>query len=314
MHTKTLNRLQEQLLEYDFAIHYRKGIENSAADALSRNAVSATEQFLYTLLDESGNLASAQKLDPFIMDVRDLLVKNVQPGGSPGYKAKVHRVTANCFMDKGVIWYNLTKLGGQFVPVLLCPESMRFMVMDVAHCSPFSGHSGRQRTIDRVQLGYWWPGILYDIDNFLHKCDRCQELVGRKPISSPLHPLPTVGEQNARVHMDLFGPLRVQSANGRKYILVITDALTKYTELVALEDKRADTVARAFFESWVCRHGVPTSIVYDRGKEFLHETMKKLCEMLGVDHSPTSLSSPVQCLGRNIQQNVDSLSFEHVGQ
>ena len=146
MHTKTLNRLQEQLLEYDFAIHYRKGIENSAADALSRNAVSATEQFLYTLLDESGNLASAQKLDPFIMDVRDLLVKNVQPGGSPGYKAKVRRVTANCFMEKGVIWYNLTKLGGQVVPVLLCPESIRFMVMDADHCSPFSGHSGRQLT------------------------------------------------------------------------------------------------------------------------------------------------------------------------
>ena len=226
------------------------------------------------------------------MDVHDLLVKNVQPCGSPGYKDKVRCVTANCFMDKGVIWYNLTKLGGQVVPVLLCPESMRYMVTDPAHCSPFSGHSGRQRTIDRVQLGYWWPGISYDIDNFLHKCDRCQELAGRKPISSPLHPLPTVGEPNARVHMVLFGPLRVRPANGRKYILVITDAFTKYTELVALEDKRAETVAKAFFEAWVCRHGVPTSIVFDRGKEFLNETMKNLCEMLGVDHSPTSSYHP----------------------
>ena len=85
--------------------------------------------------------------------------------------------------------------------------------------------------------------------------------------------------------MDLFGPLRVRSANGSKYILVITDAFTKYTELAALEDKRTDTVAKDFFESWVCRHGVPTSIVSDQGKEFLNETMKKLCEMLGVDHS-----------------------------
>ena len=29
-HKKTLNRLQEQMLEYDFAIQYRKGIDNSA--------------------------------------------------------------------------------------------------------------------------------------------------------------------------------------------------------------------------------------------------------------------------------------------
>ena len=42
--------------------------------------------------------------------------------------------------------------------------------------------------------------------------------------------------------MDLFGPLRVRSANGRKYILVITDAFTKYTEFAALEDKRVDKV------------------------------------------------------------------------
>ena len=94
------------------------------------------------------------------------------------------------------------------------------------------------------------------------------------------------------MHMDLFGPLRVRSANGRKYILVITDAFTKNTELVALEDQRAETVAKAFFEAWVCRHGVPTSIFSDRGKQFLNETMKKLCEMLGVDHSPTSSYHP----------------------
>ena len=47
-------------------------------------------------------------------------------------------------------------------------------------------------------------------------------------------------------------------------------------------------MAKAFFESWVCHHGVPTTIVSDRVKEFLNETLKKLCEMLGVDHSPTS--------------------------
>ena len=109
-------------------------------------------------------------------------------------------------MDKGVIWYNLTKFGGQVVPVLLCPKSMRFMVMDAAICLPISGHSGRQRTIEWVHLGYWWPEISYDRDNFLHKCDSSQELAGQKTISLLLHPWPTVRKPNAWVHMDLFGP------------------------------------------------------------------------------------------------------------
>ena len=61
--------------------------------------------------------------------------------------------------------------------------------------------------------------------------------------------------------MDLFGPLKVRSANGKKYIMVMTDAFSKYTELVAICDKKADTVAKAFFERWICRHGVAAMIV-----------------------------------------------------
>ena len=37
VHQKTLNRLQEQMLEFDFKINYKKGSTNTAADALSRN-------------------------------------------------------------------------------------------------------------------------------------------------------------------------------------------------------------------------------------------------------------------------------------
>ena len=44
--------------------------------------------------------------------------------------------------------------------VVLCPNSMKHMVMDVAHCSSFAGHSGKQRTIDCIDLGYWWPGLI----------------------------------------------------------------------------------------------------------------------------------------------------------
>ena len=83
----------------------------------------------------------------------------------------------------------------------------------------------------------------------------------RKPIPSPLNPL--------------FGPLKVRSANGKKYIMFMTDAFSKYTELAAICDKKADTVAKVFFEHWICRHGVPAVIVSDRGKEFLNDTMKK---------------------------------------
>ena len=75
----------------------------------------------------------------------------------------------------------------------------------------------------------------------MQKCAVCQEMQGRKLIPSPLNSLPTVREPNFRVHMDLFGPLKVWSAHGKKYIMVMTDTFSKYTELAAIVDKKADT-------------------------------------------------------------------------
>ena len=111
--------------------------------------------------------------------------------------------------------------------------------------------------------------------------------------ASGADPLPTVAEPNIQVHMDLFGPLKVRSSNGKKYIMVMTDAFSKYTEQAAIWDKKADTGAKVFFEHWICRHGVPAVIVSDPGKEFLNDTMKKLCELMVMDHSPMSSYHPL---------------------
>ena len=62
VHKKTLNRLEQQLLEYDFNINYRQGACNSAADALSRNVALKTDHFLYTMSDESVDIIAEQKM------------------------------------------------------------------------------------------------------------------------------------------------------------------------------------------------------------------------------------------------------------
>ena len=51
------------------------------------------------------------------------------------------------------------------------------------------------------------------------------------------HFLPQCTMPNQKIYMDLFGPLRT-SQSGQKYIMVVTDAFTKYVELIAIPDKR----------------------------------------------------------------------------
>ena len=94
IHKKTLNRLQQQLWEFDFTINYRKGDLNTAADALSRNVPSesgepdlAVKKFISSMSDKSGSIFLGQKNDPLISDIRQFLAKNIfLAKANPGYK------------------------------------------------------------------------------------------------------------------------------------------------------------------------------------------------------------------------------------
>jgi hypothetical protein len=46
------------------------------------------------------------------------------------------------------------------------------------------------------------------------------------------------------------------------------DALTKYVELVPLQNKEATTIAEAIFDKWFCRFDAPLDLITDQSKEF----------------------------------------------
>ena len=71
--------------------------------------------------------------------------------------------------------------------------------------------------------------------------------------------------------------------------MVITDAFSKYVEIVAIPDKTADTVAEALFSKWLCRHRLPSKIVSDGGKEFCNEIVNKMLTMMKVKKSTIHL-------------------------
>jgi hypothetical protein len=104
-------------------------------------------------------------------------------------------------------------------------------------------------------------------------------------------PLPQCSEPNQRIHMDLFGPLKTMPS-GKKFILCVTDAFSKYAELMAIPDKSAATLASALFSRWLCRHGLPLKIVLDNGKEFCNEIVDTLLRFMKVKNINTTLYQP----------------------
>ncbi|KAG5873048.1 hypothetical protein JTB14_010531 [Gonioctena quinquepunctata] len=91
--------------------------------------------------------------------------------------------------------------------------------------------------------------------------------------------------------MDIVGPL-VTSMNGNRYLLTFQDYFTKYTEVIPLPDQKADTIARAFVEQIIVRHGTPRKLLTDQGANFTSTLFKEVCKLLNIKKIQTSSYAP----------------------
>ena len=284
VHTKTLNRLQEIMNIYDFEIVYIKGKE-IPADFLSRHAVDAIN------LDNTA-LAQEQQKDDILSALRQyLLHRELSP--DPRIQKVVNHLADRSFIENDVLWLRVKNENGPKV-VILVPEGLRPLILQDAHGHLLTGHDGLCKTKARISQSYFWPGMDKDITDHIKRCHRCQlRKTDHRPPPQLLSPLPQCSEPNQRIHADLFGPLKTTDSS-KKYILAMTDACTKYVELVALPDKEALTVTSAIFSKWICRYGLPLELITDQGREFANKMSDELYNLLQMKHQTTSARHP-QC-------------------
>ena len=168
-----------QAFTFDFDIRYKEGKENTVADALSRNTVAALD-------DESGTMRQAQTADPLCGGVREFLKFNCVPSASARQEQRLRKQAQNCFLADGLVWYTLRRNKHRTRNVILAPQSMRSKILNAAHSSWVAGHTGVEKTLNRVQSNFWWPGVTADVERFVKDCTRCQEAQQGKPQNAPL--------------------------------------------------------------------------------------------------------------------------------
>ena len=273
VHKKTMNRLQELMLEYNFELKYNPGSNNGPADALSRNPITA----LGTDID----IPLAQLEDPFC----DAMIKYISSGKiplDPSLRILILRNAKNCMIhSNGTLLYNLRR--EKFLPKVLTvvPLSFQQPLIRAAHCSRLSGHLGVFKTVNRLYMNYWWPGMQEQVVGFIKECVTCQ--LSKTPPNFkrevlPSQPLPILDAFNQRVHIDTIGKMR---GTKNPWLLVMTCAFSKYVVAVPISKRDAETQAQAIFEHWVCRFGAPKTIVHDGDPAYCGELFQKLCKLLG---------------------------------
>ncbi|XP_055999552.1 uncharacterized protein K02A2.6-like [Ostrea edulis] len=93
--------------------------------------------------------------------------------------------------------------------------------------------------------------------------------------------------------MDILGELHVPTTEkGNRYILVISDYFTKWTEAIAMPNIEAKTVAEIFVTEVVTRFGIPTTLHSDQGAQFESKLFTEMCKLLHIKKTHTNPYHP----------------------
>nr|GEU51487.1 hypothetical protein [Tanacetum cinerariifolium] len=126
-----------------------------------------------------------------------------------------------------------------------------------------------------------------------HLCSSC-ELGKAKRKSFHTKITSSSKRQLQLLHIDLFGPMRVASINGKRYLLVIVDDYSRYTWTHFLRSKDETPEVLINFLRFVQRglHAQVRIVRTDKGTEFLNQTLHAYFAAEGILHQTSVAQTP----------------------
>ena len=167
------------------------------------------------------------------------------------------------------------------------PEIIRTELISRHHNDPLARHFGIEKTRELVARKYYWPTLCHDVDDYVKGCDVClaSKVVRHKPYGD-LQSLPVSTHCWKDLSMDFVTGLPISTDwKGDSYdsILVIINRLTKMVHYEPVKVTiNAPGLAEVIIDVVVRYHGLPDSIVTDRGSFFTSKFWSSLCYFLGI--------------------------------
>jgi hypothetical protein len=188
---------------------------------------------------------------------------------------KVDKYKCFCQDSKGVLW---------FEDRLVVPKNpeLRQKILDEAHLSKFSMHPGSNKMYHDLRSLYWWTRMKSEIAKYVSECDTCQRIkASHLKVAGTLQPLPIPSWKWEDLSMDFIVGLPNTSRH-HDSIWVIVDRLTKTTHFLPIHTThKTEKYADIYIDQIVRLHGVPRTILSDRGALFVACFWEQLQKSLG---------------------------------
>ena len=243
---------------------------------------------------DSFRISALQREDPVCVTLHAWVVAKEFPAWAevksmlPELRSLWHHRNNLSVDDNGTLWRKRSSQSAQLQ--LLVPKVGRERLFLSYHAPLYGGHLGRTRTLARLADRFYWSGMADDVKDWLSQCVAC---IKRKSPVGRHHPLGNIptGHRWDRIAMDILDVCD-PTPEGFRYILVIADYFSKWTEAFPMKNKCADTVADILVENIILRFGMPLVIHSDQGREFENGLMKSLCALLGCTKTRTAPYHP----------------------
>jgi len=161
-------------------------------------------------------------------------------------------------------------------------KALRVEIIRLHHDTPMGEYGGQWKIAEMVTRNFWWPGVMREVKQYVEGYDTCQR--NKNCTEQPAGKLmPNSIPDKAWMHISADFSMKLPLVQGYDSILVVVDRFTKMAYFVPTTEKTtAEGLARLFRDNVWQLHGLPESIISDRGPQFAAGLIRELNEMLGI--------------------------------
>ncbi|KAM4055235.1 integrase core domain-containing protein [Hirsutella rhossiliensis] len=311
--TERQSRWAAELSQFDFKLEYRPGSEAVVPDALSRreqdkpqgiddereqgrmiqlipdSAIpSSTRACINAMSSDCSEASTLPKMKVFeVADLQQLWDETVA-------KDSIFRAAYKAVRDRERAFPPSLGLKIQISECAIdAGKRLTFRDRIWSHDSVATGHPGREGTLAIVARRFYWPGQSQLVRRYVANCDTCGRAhIWRQSKRGFLKPLPIPDRPRSHLSMDFITDLPPTGPSKARYLWVIVDRLTKAVTLEVMDNMEAEPCANRFLQCHYRFHGMPRSIVSDRGSNWLSRFWKRFCRLAGVTQKLSTAYHP----------------------